>query len=405
MRSTIEALLAFSRNSSSRWLKFFWVAQFAVLAIVSPKPAADQISYTSQPDEVVVFMNDIAFARDTITLPGGVKVVVVLPGQIYQDTLVLRENGERVPDYRISYADSQTLVQWQSASGHELREVTLEYLLSGISWSPKYELWLDKETEPADSDSAGAQDVAEEMVDFDFFAEIQNRVLSLDDVTVKLVAGRVDTARQVDSVSMVTANQIMVGYEDAGAMDSPLGVANIQYVYEVQDISADPGDTIYTSLKETRLPARRVLFWNAPTDDQVAVIYKMRNESDLPFAEGIVRAYQNDLFLGSDFIELTPIGSEGSITVGNLQDVRVSREETRTAIGGPSEQDTQHDVELTLTNFSDETVEIDVVDQYPANGINFSFSIDPQQQGGNLFRWQIEMEPGDSVTITYRFQS
>jgi hypothetical protein len=266
-------------------------------------------------------------------------------------------------------------------------------------------MWLDEGTAPTASDATASQDAAEEIVEFDFFAEIQNRVLSLDDVDVKLVAGRVDTSRQVDSVSMVTANQIMVGYEDPGPTDSPVGAANIQYVYKVEGINAAPGDTIYTSLKETILPARRVLFWNAPTDDQVAVIYKMRNESSLPFAEGIVRAYQNDLFLGSDFIELTPIGSEGSITVGNLQDVRVSREETRTAVGGALEQDTQHDVTLKLTNFSDEAVEIEIVDQYPPDGINFSFSIDPELQGGNLFRWQIEMEPGETVTITYRFQS
>lgn len=405
MRRTIEALLAFNRNPSAKWFNIFWVAQLAVMAIISPKPTTDQISYASQPDEIIVFMNDIAFARDTITLPGGVEVVVVLPGQIYQDTLVLRENGNRIANYRISYDNAQTVVQWQSASGNDLREVTLEYLLSGISWTPKYDMWLDHETAPVAFDFPETQDDEGETIDFGFFAQIQNSVLSLDDVDVKLVAGRVDPSRQVDSVSMVTTNQIIVGYEDAGAMDSPIGVASIHYVYEVKDISADPGDTVYTSLKEALLPARRVLFWNAPTDDQVTVIYKMRNESDLPFAEGIVRAYQDNLFLGSDFIELTPIGSEGSITVGNLQDVRVNREETRTAIDGAREQDTQHDVELSLTNFSNETVEIDIVDHYPADGIDFSFSIDPQQQGGNLFRWQVEMQPGETVTITYQFKS
>jgi len=405
MWRTIKAVLAFKRNSRARWFKIFWVAQLALVAGVAARPAADEISYTSQPDEIVVFMNNIAFARDSITLPGGVEVVVVLPGQIYQDTLVLRENGDRVSNYRISHADAQTTVRWQSASDDDLRQVKLEYLVSGISWRPKYDMWLDRETATADPDFPGTRDDAEETIDFCFFAEIQNGVLSLEDVDVKLVAGRVDTSRQVDSVSMVTTNQIIVGYEDAGALDSPVGVASIHYVYEVSDVSADPGDKVYTSLEEAPLPARRVLFWNAPTDDQVTVIYKMRNESDLPFAEGIVRAYQEDLFLGSDFIELTPIGSEGSITVGNLQDVRVNREETRTAIDWAWEQDTQHDVELKLTNFSNETIEIDVVDHYPADGVDFSFSMDPQRQAGNLFRWQVEMQPGETVTISYQFKS
>jgi hypothetical protein len=373
------------------------------MASVSPKPTTDHILYTSQPDEIVIFMNDIAFARDTIALPGGVEVAIVLPDQIYQDTLVLRENGDRVSNYRISRAGGQTAVEWQSASDEDVREVTLEYLLTGISWTPKYDMWLDDVAPRAEY--PGTQDDEGETIGFDFFAQIQNKVLALEGVDVKLVAGRVDTSRQVDSVSMVTSNQIIVGYEDAGAMDSPVGVASIQYVYEVKDVSADPGDIVYTSMYEALLPARRVLFWNAPTDDQVAVIYKMRNESDLPFAEGIVRAYQDELFLGSDFIELTPIGSEGSITVGNLQDVRVNREETRSAIDGVREQDTLHDVELRLTNYSNETVTIDIVDSYPADGIDFSFSIDPQQQGGNLFRWQVELKSGETVTISYQFRS
>jgi hypothetical protein len=390
---------------ASKWLNVFWIAQFAVMAIVAPKPATDQISYTSQPDEIIIFMNNIAFARDSIALPGGVQVVVVLPGQIYQDTLVLRENGKRVSNYHTSYDNAQTIVRWQSASGNGLRQVTLEYLLSGISWTPKYDMWLDHAKVAVDSTSPGTRDDEGETIDFDFFAEIQNSVLVLDGVDVKLVAGRVDTTRQVDSVSMVTANQSIVGYEDVGATDGPVGVASIQYVYEVQDVSADPGDSVYTSLQEALLPARRVLLWNAAVDDQVTVIYKMRNESELPFAEGIVRAYQDDMFLGSDFIELTPIGGEGSITVGSLQDVRVKRDETRTAIDGSWERDTQHDVELKLTNFSNETVEIDVVDHYPAEGIDFRFSLEPQKQSGNLFRWQVEMEPGETMTITYQFKS
>ena len=80
------------------------------------------------------------------------------------------------------------------------------------------------------------------------------------------------------------------------------------------------------------LPARRLHVWNAQTDQQVTVIYKVKNESDQPFSEGVVRNYQNGLFIGSDFIELTPLGGEGSVTIGHLQDVRVKREQTQAAI-------------------------------------------------------------------------
>ena len=46
-------------------------------------------------------------AHDTIPLPGGMDVQVILPAMVFPDTLVLRENGERVSNYRISRRESQ----------------------------------------------------------------------------------------------------------------------------------------------------------------------------------------------------------------------------------------------------------------------------------------------------------
>ena len=373
-------------------LLFTFVLSFFVFAV--PAFAADQISYASQPDEVVVFLNNIAYARDTIALPGGVDVAVALPDQIFQDTLVLREDGERVPTYRINRNDGRIMLRWQSATDSEVREVTLEYLLSGLSWTPKYDMWLG--------------DDEAETVELDFFAEITNSVLALDEVDIRLVAGRVDTSQQLDAVSTVTVNQYIAGYDRSGAGMAPTitGAASIQHIYTLDDtINAVPGDVVYVNMQESTLPARRVHLWNAQTDDQVTVIYKVRNESELPFAEGIVRSYQNGLFIGSDFVELTPIGGEGSITVGNLQDVRVSRAETRTAISGPYERDTQHDTVLTLTNFTGGSADIDIVDWYPAEALDFQFSLEPERQGGNIFRWEITLEAGETRTIMYQFKS
>ncbi len=366
----------------------------AALILITPVQADDLISYTSQPDEVVVFLNDIAFVRDSVALPGGVNVQLVLPNQIYQDTLILRENGERVANYRINHNQGQVVVQWESGTDSDLSEVTLEYLLYGISWTPKYDMWLG--------------DDEAETVEFDFFAEIQNSALVLDNVDIRLVAGRVDTSNQIDTVSTITMNQLIVGYEDYGAVGdapaAPTGAANIQHIYTIGNINAEPGDTVYANLVESTLPARRLLVWNAQTDQQVTVIYKVRNESELPFAEGVVRSYRNGLFIGSDFVEVTPIGSEGSVTVGDLQDVRVNRSESRTAVSG-GYYDTQHEVELTISNFSDRTVELEVVDFWLEDAEGFTFSAEPTRDTGNIFRWQVTAAPGETVTITYSFKT
>jgi hypothetical protein len=359
----------------------------SLFVVAGAASAADTISYTSQPDQIVVFLNNIAFAQDDITLPGGVDMAVVLPEQVFTDTVVLREDGERVASYRMDRSEGRPTLRWTSESGSDVRQVTLTYLLAGVGWTPRYDMWL-------------AED---ETVGFDFYAEIVDNALTLEDVDIRLVAGRVDTMQQMDEISRVTTNQYIAGYDRAGAGFT--GAATIQHVYAIDPISAIPGETVYTRLVTAELPARRVHLWNAQSEPQVDVIYKVRNETEIPFAEGIVRSYENGLFVGSDFVELTPIGGEGSVTVGNLQNVRVNRSETRTAIAPVRNRDTQHDVVLELTNFGDTTITIEVVDYFPPDAIEFAFSQEPERQKDNLFRWEVTLEPGATVEISYGFKN
>lgn len=371
-----------------------WVSICVILlaVLVVPVSAEDSINYTSQPDQLVVFFNDIAFARDEITLPGEVDVRVVLPAQVFPDTLVVRENGERVASYRLSQNNGQLALLWESSGSADVRQVTVDYLMSGVGWSPKYDMWL------GDDDA--------ETVVLDFFAEIRNPALTLDDVQVKLVAGRVDTAQQLADFSRATANQYLAGYEESPqAQQSFTGTASIQFVYEIGSVNAEPGEIVYTELLGDDFAARRLYLWNAPVDQQVSVIYKVRNEAELPLAEGIVRTYQGDLFLGSDFIETTPINSEGSVTVGHLQNVRVNRSESQTRVEGPSSRDDLHEVTLTLENFGEDDVQIEVVDVYQTNAVEFEFAQEPAREGDNVLRWVVTVEAGTTTEIRYSFKN
>jgi len=368
----------------------------------SPAAAAagDQISYTSTPDQVAIFMNGIAYAHDSLSLPKGVDARVVLPDSVFADTLVLREDGQRVARYRLDRSTGSPAVEWQSTpdtadTGDDgLREVTLEYLIAGVGWSPTYDMWLGAQTD--------------EMVGFDAFAEVSNGALPMEDVATRLVAGRVDPTQMVDAVSQITANQYIAGYEDPLAAPvapaaAPTGSMDIQHVYDVGMVSAEPGDTVYLGLFDGSLPARRLHLWNAQTDDQVSVIYKVRNDSDMPFAEGIVRSYQDDLFIGSDFMELTPVGGEGSITAGYLPDVRVSRAESRAALstGGFGYTD---EVELTITNLATAPVELEVVDQLPPEAQALQATVEPERTAGNLLRWQVTVEPSSTLVLRYDYK-
>jgi hypothetical protein len=362
--------------------------------------AGDQISYTSTPDQVAIFMNGIAYAHDSLSLPKGVDARVVLPDSVFADTLVLREDGQRVARYRLDRSTGSPAVEWQSTpdaadTGDDgLREVTLEYLIAGVGWSPTYDMWL-----AADAD---------ETVGFDAFAEVSNGALNMEDVATRLVAGRVDPTQMVDAVSQITANQYIAGYEDPLAApvapaSAPTGSMDIQHVYDVGRVSAEPGDTVYLGLFDGSLPARRLHLWNAQSDDQVSVIYKVRNDSDMPFAEGIVRSYQDDLFIGSDFMELTPVGGEGSITAGWLPDVRVSRTESRAALGAGS-FGYQDEVELTISNLGTEAVELEVVDQVPPEAQALQATVEPERTPGNLLRWQVTVEPSATLLLRYDYK-
>lgn len=363
-----------------------------MLVVVMPMRAASQISYVSQPDDLVVFFNDVAYARDEVTLPGGVDVRVVLPNQVYPDTLILREDGQRVPAYRLSTDSAgRTALDWTSSAGSDTRDVTLEYLLGGIGWSPKYDMWLGDEK--ADT------------VALDFYAQIRNPTLALDDVHVRLVAGRVDSSQGIDDPSRVTANQYLAGYGQSDAnFQSFSGAATIQYVYEMGSVTAQPGEVLYMRLQENTFSARRLHLWNASAVPQVSVIYKVRNDSDLPLAEGIVHTYQDNLFLSSDSIEMTPIGGEGSVTVGNLRNVRVNRAESVTRVEGSSDRNDLHEVVLNLENFGDEAIEIEVVDVYPSAAVEFDFSQEPARAGDNVLRWVVTVEVGGTMEIRYTFK-
>ena len=151
------------------------------------------------------------------------------------------------------------------------------------------------------------------------------------------------------------------------------------------------------------MPAQRLHVWHAATDEQVSVIYAVANESDQPFTEGVVRTYQGGLFVGSDLIELTPIGSDGHVSVGHLQDVRVDRVESRTAIA-EGRFDYRGDVELTIGNFTPQTVHLEVIDLQRPEAEQLHFSSQPQRDPGNLLRWQVSVEPGDEMVIRYDYR-
>lgn len=350
---------------------------------------AQQLQVVSQPNRVYVFQNDVAYVQDMLSLPGGAEVNLVLPPTAMVDTLILRENGARVVNYSVRH-DNQIIIAWQSETSDDLREISAEYLLQGMSWRPKYDMILNDEAASAD---------------FDFFAEIQNNALTLDNVETFLVAGSVGTSQILSDDAFRATNQLYAAEDlsSLGGSSASVETVTIQHVYELGTTSVPANETLYTHIVSGELPARRVLLWNAGTDQQVTVIYKVKNETTQPFSPGIVRSYRDGLILGSDAVERTPIGSEGSITVGTLPNVRVSRGQTSQQENTTDYFDTRQSVTLEMTNFGDETIEIEVIDFSPENAIDFQFDSEPSYETNNVLRWVFVLEPGQTIEATYNY--
>lgn len=381
------------------------------LASAGPDGSAGGISYASLPDEAALYLNDMVFARDNVVLPNE-AVRVLLPPGTFPDTLILTENGARVGSYRVTPQSADVyysqaafrygtdrvpaggtayVLTWEPPdSEDETREMRLEYLMSGGSWTPTYDM----------------QVIDEATVGLAFFAEVHATGVTLDATTVYLVAGRVDLSQQVDHASQVTMNQYAVGYANETVELPALGVGSVdvQHVYSLGELSAEPGDVVYVNLVDTAFTARRLLVWNAADDQRVNVIYKVNNETELPLAQGIVRAYQDGMFLGSDYIETTPPGSEGSVTVGSLPDVRVRRTESR-EYQAAGDDYYQHTVTLEIHNFSDDDLALIILDRWIAQAWAFEYSSDPERQPDNLLRWEVEVAAGESLEITYEFRT
>lgn len=408
--------------------KIALITFFMTVVLVSiPAVGQDQINYISQPDELTVFLNNVVFVRDELRIPVDSETQIVLPSQVVADTITLRDASNNLPLYRISYQTGQPVLTVSGDSDETgdsaIRDLTLEYItLSGISWSPLYTLRLN-------SDSL-------EDVEFGFVAAIQNDTFTLNDTRVNLSAGQVDVSGQPpppgfvnmtqgfgDMQATATALVPLIAQSTPTPIPSPAAVITplpdvvsdiplsltTQSVYQLETLTAQPGETLYAELLEETFPARQVLLWNAYSDAQATVIYKVRNTSDIPFTEGIVRTYQDGLFSGSDEIEYTPPGAEGSITVGPLRDARVLRETTQSVV--PAENandengvDLRVEVTLTLTNFTQTPLAIEVTDVFPPQASNFEFSDDPEQLGGNILRWMLTVPAGEVLTITYTYR-
>jgi hypothetical protein len=222
----------------------------SIFLSVSFVASAQQLQAISQPDRIHIFQNNIAFVKDTLSLPGGTEIELALPASALVDTLVLREDGERVRNYTVR-RDSQITIAWQSNNTDTLREITAEYLIEGISWRPKYDMVINDDTSSAE---------------FDFFAEIQNTSFSLEGVETFLVAGNVGTSQILGDNSAIAFNQLYAEaeFDDRSIGSTSIESVTIQHVYDIGNLSMGQMKPITHKLYRRNCPFAAYCFGTLP---------------------------------------------------------------------------------------------------------------------------------------------
>lgn len=367
------------------------------------------IRYTSTPDEVVLYLGDLAYARDTVTLPPG-DIEVNFPPNVVTDSLLITENGERVPVVRFrgrnapdweamlssrsvptnQYEAQQIVVTWPSEAT-ESREVVLEYLMRGAGWRPVYDMTV----------------IDEDSVYFNFGAEITTYALQLEDARVRLLSGMIAGGDMNMNEMQMTVAQNSLGYQNATSAQMPQTESvSVYHIYDLGTLSIQPGDVVRAQLVNQALDARRIVAWDTRQGERTEVIYKVTNSTGAPFVQGMVRIYEDGIYMGSDAIEWTPAGSEGSVTMAGMSDVRVRRKESITEAGDFFSIDYRiHEVTLEIGNYTGEELEITVLDTWNQYAQNFNFSLEPKRQPGNILRWDLTIPAGERKTITYSFKT
>jgi hypothetical protein len=343
----------------------------------------------SQPDSAALYLGDLAYLRDELTLPAATPARITLPASAILESLVIREDGQRVGSYQIVPVESGVgqSVTWEPPAGDAPREVVLEYLASGAGWSPRYDMDI------LDTDR----------VQMSFAAQIRSNGLTLDAVDLRLVAGLPGGQPYTPQMTQTQSN---VGYAEAAPSGTVSGAVEINHVYPAGMQSLNPGESVVQSLADSELDTRRLLVWDARLGQRVDVIYKVSNDSDVPFVEGPVYTYEDGLYVGQDAIEWTPTGGEGSVTAGGLSTIRVRRTESVEVLGGlfaSRDSDYRHDVTLSITNHGSDAVDLTVLDEWNTYGFDYSFSHEPTRQGNNVLRWELSVPAGETIEITYQF--
>jgi hypothetical protein len=370
--------------------------------------------FESVPDEVVIYQGNIALVRDELKIYSGKEVKVILPPQAVPGTVEITDAGVRIPKYKYlakgnadcSSSDQtgnlKNLLTWNSDKTGA-RNIQLTYMMQGVSWSPVYSMKI----------------INDQSVQFQYRVEIKNNTAASGIAKVKLVSGEIGSPktgsgmfyRQMSNAQFKASAydaRSEMGYS-SGQSIPEIGATKISahYVYDLPQVSLEKSGVTFVSLFDKKFSADKEYVWVTTTGDRVDIVYTLNNGANEPLAQGLVSVFDKGVFLGSDYIEWTPPGGKGHVTVGSAVDIQAEKtvdiEYDKTRNG---RKEYKHKIKLAVKNFSKETRVVKVIDQKYPDGADVQFQVEPTKSGGNNTRmWIVTVPPQGEKSIDYSFYS
>ncbi len=381
--------------------------------------------YIPSADEIVIYNADLAQMTQQFAIEGNEPFRIDISEALLPNTLRVQVNGEDVSLFRLTavpqsgqnysysssyynynpYSGGTSQVQeywldWDNA-GLDGADVQLTYLVHGISWNARYTCDI----------------IDDKTVSFHYAAEIDNRLIDIEDCRIRLLSGIVSGINQQEWNNMTATqrggllyNAMDAGY--SGNVETQVTL-NVHEVYEIDERDLVPGKMTCITLFNGILDQTKHLVWDAREDREkagkVQVIYNIMNDTDAPFAAGMVQVYEDNIFIGMDPMELTPVGSPGHITIGESMDFRVFRYQkddyvTEKVAGLPQWVHNKHTVTLEVRYFGEKPATLEILDSsrgYDRYVKEIDGKYIEDNRYDNMMKFEMDVRNGDKKTVEY----
>jgi hypothetical protein len=170
-----------------------------------------------------------------------------------------------------------------------------------------------------------------------------------------------------------------------------------EYTYGPR-LSFQNGTTIRLPLFNGTVGLRQEYFWSS---GDVENRYHLNDTLDQPLAAGTVEFYRGDAWIGEDAISYTPVNAESIAVVNYAYDIKVTSTVTKSIVQTGGYQD--QGINLTITDYKSTSVQI-LIQQY-IDGYDLVSSTPPAIRVGSTLSWTINLNPDQTTTIYYEWQT